>query len=235
MHQRPSVRLTAELNAGLDRSAGGTLDAERVIGGDVAHHVVDPEALLDLDPLAANPLAAALDRLRAIETERWILVLPSPGALGSLRGPAPLNLAALEAGEAVVGASCERALVPYRVGRAVQWRVFRANRPFLPDSPYDADRVLSEAVLRAAASLQHLEVAGGRRPQAGEVGLPPGYSPRQLASAERAAMLLAACEDALSSDGGSRSSYEVSRRAEQLRTVRDAAVAALCAAVTWLR
>jgi hypothetical protein len=234
MHALPSVRLTAHLNALVTSSPATSIDLDEVIDGDVAHHVVDPEDLLDLDPLRANPLDAAVQRLAVLERERWVLTLPKPGALGSLRGPSPLNQAALEAGEAVLACSAGLGLVPFRVGQAVQWRVFGARRPLLPASPYDAERVLSETVLRAASTLRRLDVAAGARPPTASVRLPSGYSSRQLASADRAARLLAACDEALNSDGASISSYEVAVRATELRAVRDAAGAALCAAVTWL-
>ena len=230
-----STRLTTHLNAlsagrlSLDAAVAGT------IADDVAHHVLDPDEVLGLDPLRATPLATAFPLLAATTTSLWILTLPVPGRLGALRGPTALNGAALETGSAVVASNGGVALVPYVVGRAVQWRAFAAERPFAPPSPYDAERVLSETVLSTGRTLSRLDVAGGRRP--GDVGLPlaPGYPPRQRVAADRSARLLLACDVALTEDGTSISSYEIGVRDHELRRLRDAAADGLCSAVSWLR
>jgi len=116
----------------------------------------------------------------------------------------------------------------------VQWRAHRAERPFAPPSSYDAERTLSEAVLQAGATLARLEVAAGSRPRDAGAELAPGYSPRQRVAADRAARLLAACDQALDSDGAARSSYEAELRARELRRLRSAAGDALCAAASWM-
>lgn len=206
-----------------------------IVGSDLAHHVVDPGDLLGLGGVHACTVGDALPRLVAVERELWMLSLPVPGALGGLRGPKELNLAALEQGEAVVAMSAGLALVPYRVGPAVQWRVFVAESPLPAIGPYDAERELGETVLRAAATLQRLDIASGARPTEPELRLPTAYPNRQRVAADRAVRLLVACEAALADDGNSLSSYEADVRARELRAVRDAARTALCAAVTWRR
>jgi hypothetical protein len=235
MESLASVRLTANLNSLI--SGRQTLEqAERaVLGSDVAHHVVDPDGVLGLDPLQASILDAALERLRDIERHGWFLGLPVPGSLAPLRGPAAFNSAALEHGEAVVASSAGVGLVPMRLSQAVQWRVFAAERPLAPASPYDAERALNEVIITAAAALGRLDVAAGRRPDVA-VGplLAPGYSSRQRATAERAARLLAMCDAALGHDGASISAFEADRRAGELRRVRARAGEALGAAVSWL-
>jgi hypothetical protein len=213
--------------------AGGNL-AERIVGADVAHHVVDPDDVLGLDSYGAAPLRDALPRLMTVERERWVLALPAPGALGALRGPVAVNRAALEAGEAVVASAAGLALVPYRVGPAVQWRVYQAERPFLPTSPSDAERELNEAVLAAAATLTRLDVAAGPRPFVASLDLPTPYFGRQAGAADRAATLLAACTLAMRSDGASLSSYEATMRGRELQTVAVAARGVLSATITWL-
>jgi hypothetical protein len=232
----PSLRLTAHLNAVLRFQVGVPEAVAAVVAGDVAHHVVDPENLLDLDPLAATPLADALGVIARHEPEQWLLALPVPGSLAPLRGPAALNLAAVEVGEAVVAAGGTLALVPHAVGRGVQWRVHRAERPFAAPSSYDAERALSETVLSAAATLTRLDVAAGSRP-AGDTGaaLAPGYSPRQRVAADRAARLLAACDTALATDGAALSVHDAQVRARELRRLRHAAADALCAAASWMQ
>ncbi|MCW2811363.1 MAG: hypothetical protein JWP61_1821 [Friedmanniella sp.] len=226
--------MTVNLNAMLNTRLPAERAVAAVLRNDVAHHVVDPDERLSLDPHRGTALDDALSTIAGRERERWVLTLPQPGMLGALRGPVELNRAALEAGEAVVAASAGLALVPYRVGQAVQWRVFDAERPFTPPPPYDAERELSEAVLRAAATLSRLEVGAGRRPKAPTLDLPAAYSPRQQASADRALRLLMACDAALENDGGSISSFEADARSRELRTVRAAASQALCAAATWV-
>jgi hypothetical protein len=236
MESLPSVRMTANLNS-LIMGWQPIEQAERAItGGDVAHHVVDPDGVLGLDPLQAAALNEALEPLRAAEQQGWFLALPVPGALAPLRGPAAFNLAALEQGEAVVASSARLGLVPFRVGAAVQWRVYPAERPFAPTSPYDAERALNEVVIDAAAMLRRLDVAAGSRPRLESAQLlAPGYSSRRRSTAVRASRLLAACDAALADDGASLSSFEADRRSDELRRVRARAGEALGSAVSWPR
>jgi hypothetical protein len=236
MESLPSVRMTANLNS-LIMGRQRIEQAERaIVGADVAHHVVDPDGVLGLDPLQAADLDEALELLRAAEGEGWFLALPVPGALAPLRGPAPFNHAALEQGEAVVASAAGLGLVPLRVGAAVQWRVYAAERPFAPTSPYDAERALNEVVIDAASLLSRLDVATGPRPRMDTAPLlAPGYTTRRHSTAERASRLLAACDAALSDDGASLSSYEAGRRADELRRVRARAGEALGSAVSWPR
>ncbi len=226
--------MTVNLNAMLNTRLPAEHAVAAVLRNDVAHHVVDPDERLSLDPFRATALDDALSTIAERERERWILTLPRPGLLGALRGPAELNQAALEAGEAVVASSAGLALVPYRVGQAVQWRVFDAERPFAPPPTYDAERELSESILRAAETLTRLEVGAGRRPRTATLDLPTAYTPRQQASVDRALRLLLACDTALENDGASISSFEADARSRELRTVRAAASQALCAAATWV-
>ncbi|MDX6322825.1 MAG: hypothetical protein QOF52_2683 [Propionibacteriaceae bacterium] len=228
--------MTIYLNSLLARRVSAEVAAASVVEDDVAHHVLDPDNVLGvLDPVRSTDLGDAMPLLAGVEPEHWILALPRPGVPGSVRGPRELTEAAVDTGEAVLAASSGVALVPYRVGRAVQWRVFRANRPGSPPTRYEAERTLSEAVLSAAQALAQLDVAAGVRPRLTvPAGLAPGYSSRQQATAERAARLLVACDTALLDDGGSISAFEADARARQLRTVRDACIGALCAAVSWI-
>lgn len=236
MHTLPAVRLTAALNTRAGGPAGAVeRQVRNVVGSDVAHHVVDPDDLLGVGNLHAVELAEALPRLTSREADGWVLCLPAPSQLGALRGPRELNVAALDVGAAVIAATAGLALVPYRVGPAVQWRVFPAERPVPPADPYEAERALSEAVLEAAGTLTRLDVAAGTRPDDPQLQLPGSYPNRQRFAADRAIRLLVACEAALSDDGASISSYEAEVRARELRSVRDAARTALCAAVTWQR
>jgi hypothetical protein len=236
MESLPSIRMTANLNS-MIKGQQSLEQAERaIVGEDVAHHVVDPDSALGFDPLGASTLDDALETLLAAETDGWFLALPVPGSLAPLRGPAAFNLAALDQGEAVVASSAGLGLVPTRVGPAVQWRIFPAERPLAPTTPYDAERALNEVVIEAAATLSRLDVASGVRPESPPTEvLAPGYTPRQRATAQRAARLLIACDAALLHDGASISSFEADRRAQELRRVRAKAGEALGSAVSWLR
>jgi hypothetical protein len=230
-----STRMTAQLNSVINQRQRAAAACAAVINDDVAHHVVDSHGLLGLDPVRATELAEAWPAVAAAEPEQWVLALPLPGRLGVLRGPAALNAAALEAGSAVVAGTAGLALVPHPVGRAVQWVVLPAERPFRPPSPHEAERALSEAVISAAAALSRLDVAAGQRPDDDHgFRLAPGYDSRQRAAADRAGRLLVATDLAAADDGGSLSSYEALARSRELRAVRDAAREALSAAASWL-
>jgi len=231
----PSLVMAANLNAVLHRAQHPDAALTAIMGNDVAHHVVDPDDVLDLDPVNATRLDMAFSHLIATEHERWLLVLPVPGALGPLRGPKPLNLAALDVGQAVVAATTGVALIPFRVGRGVQWRVYAGLRPLSPPMPYEAERAFNEAILSAGYALQRLDVATGQRPRQGaEPYLPPGYGARERATVARALRLIIACDEALRTDGRSISSFEVTQRDRELRRVRATAGDVLCATVTWL-
>jgi hypothetical protein len=236
MDPLPSVRMTANLNS-IIRGQQSIEQAERaIVGGDVAHHVLDPDGALGLDPLRASTLDEVLEPLLNAERNVWFLALPVPGSLAPLRGPAAFNLAALEQGEAVVASSAGLGLVPVRVGQAVQWRVFRAEHPLAPSSTYETERALNEVVIDAATTLSQLDIPSGPWPKLPAAApLAPGYSSRQRSTVERAARLLAACDAALLNDGASISVFEADRRAQELRRVRAKAGEALGSAVSWLR
>lgn len=229
----PSVRLAGHLNALIHGQLSVEVAAHAITEPDVAHHVIDRDGRLGLDPLSAHPLETVLPVLRLAERESWVLALPVPGSLGALRGPRALNEAALEAGQAVVGGSAGLGLVPLQVGPAVQWQVFAAERPLSTMTPYEAERALNEVVLEAAATLSRLEIAAGSRPATDRLQLAPGYPSRQLATAEKAARLLAAAEAALTDDGAAISAFEADERSRVLRRLRAAASDALCAAVSF--
>jgi hypothetical protein len=228
-----SLRLASYLNALARARLSVEVAAHSIAEPDAAHHVIDRTELLGLRPDVAHPLEDALEMLRNAEPDGWLLALPRPGAIGALRGPRELNEAALQAGEAVIGTTAGLALVPNRVGPAIQWRLFPAERPFAPPTPYEAERELNETILSAAAALDELGVAAGSRPRRDrQVGLAPGYSDRQAATAERASRLLEVCDAAMRDDGAAISFFEADRRWQVLRRLRAAAGDALCAAIS---
>ena len=73
-----------------------------------AHHVHDPEEVLGLsehDPLSSVPIRMALARISHAPHDSpvfWGLLLPAPGQLAGLRGPARVNHAALDAGAVII-------------------------------------------------------------------------------------------------------------------------------------
>jgi hypothetical protein len=233
-----SVRLTTHLNALLDNRVSVEVAATQIVAHDVAHHVVDPDDLLDVDSSRAITWERALPRCLVIERDRWQLALPRPGVLGCLRGPADFNTAALAAGAAVLASGGQIGLVPFRVGRALQWRVYQAVAPAPVPSPYEAERALREVILEAARTLETLDLAGGAgagwRPPDISVWA-PGYPVLQRNSIAKALGMLAATDLALTDDGGSMSSWEADLRSRELRRVRDAASDSLVSAATWIR
>ncbi|EFT80954.1 hypothetical protein HMPREF9602_00308 [Cutibacterium acnes HL030PA2] len=147
-------RLTCLLN---DLCAGRTTaphaEAE-LLRMAAAHHVHDPDETLGLsehDPLSSVPIRMALARISHVPHDTpvlWGLLLPAPGQLAGLRGPAQVNRAALDAGAVVV---CHQgsttmpagtAWIPHPVGSAMQWTVVRAT-------PYPRRR-------RSVAEIGHL-------------------------------------------------------------------------------
>lgn len=228
-----AVRLVSYLNAAVADPGLCERAPFAVQGGDVAHHVIDTAHLIGLDPWQAEPLAEVFDSLVDHPGRPWLLALPSPGRLAPLRGPEELTRSALAAGVAVVAGGGGLALVPHRVGPAVQWVVLPAERPAALPSAYEAERHLSETILTAARELADLDVAGGTRPKDTAIELAPGFPARQRLAADRAARLWTACSVALDGDGSALSVYEVDRRRQALQTVRDAAGEALVAAVSW--
>lgn len=229
-----AVRLVSYLNAAYLDPTLRERAPFAVQGADLAHHVVDPQGLIGIDPWDAVPLPDAFDELVDQPGRPWLLALPGPGRLAPLHGPPELVRAGLAAGVVVLASGGGLALVPHRVGPALQWEVLPAERPGAVPTAYEAERELSETVLRTAKELTDLDVAGGRRPADSAIELAPGYPSRQRVAADRAARLWIACTVALDGDGASISVYEAERRRAALRSVRDAAAQALIASVSWL-
>lgn len=183
----------------------------------------------------AVSVAYALGRLRALGATGLRLVLPRPGDVSALPGPARFNTAALEAGAAVLAVGADLGLLP--AGRA-QWQSYAVGtlRP-TPRSLRDADRELTSAVRRAAEELAALDVARWDPAAAGLLGGPVGASPLPrtapapahalLAKAQR---LVAVAEVALASDGGALQASAMARRRTALGDLADAARRAIEAA-----
>lgn len=235
-----SVRLATHLNAVRHGLIGVDVAARTVVADQVAHHVVDTDGLLGLDPFGANELASAVSAATMLINSDWMICLPRPGAPAGLSGPG--LAAAIDTGVGVIPVSGGVVMLPVAVGKAIQWSVHAAGRAGpVPDS-YEAERVLSETILLAGHQLAELTVAESllpdrhgrdRRGAGSPVALAPGYPARKRIAADRSLRLLTACDSAMADDTGVVSSFELQTRSRLLRRLRDAAADALAAAVVW--
>lgn len=201
-----------------------------VLDGDVTHVVLGP------DP----GLVATLALLRAAGATAFGAAFPAEGDPVGLGGPADLNAAALEAGEAVVAVGAEAGLVPTRVGPTVEWTAFPARRRQLPDVG-EADRELRGVLAASANTLADLDVARWRPEVADRlmdlrhrphVPAPPGVPARCVDLASRGLQALGIAELGLEDDGGALSASEVHRRRDALTPLARAGRRALVAATS---
>jgi hypothetical protein len=221
----------------------GHLVADLVIDAVIdtdATHVVAGLAELGLggDPGAADGLMTGLGRLRAEGATGFGAAYPVEGDPVGLGGPKDFNTASLEVGEAVVALGTGVGLVPGRVGAAVTWLAFRAERRPLPDVG-EADRMLREALLRTADDLARLDVARWRPEVADRLSnlrhrprlaFPAGVPPRCVELASRGLQALEIVELALADDGGALTSYDADARRRALVPLARAGRRALVAA-----
>lgn len=188
---------------------------------------------LDLEQLA---------ELRRSGVDGVGLALPRPGDLLGLGGPAELNAAAVDAGEAVIGRGV--ALVPRHQGSALWWERYDAAPRQVPDLG-EADRALRAGTLTAADTLARLDVAHWQPQLADEFldlarpdGLtgPVGIPAAAVSLAGRAGRAMRIAELGLADEGGATGSTEMAARRDVLvaleRTARRALVAA-CSADVW--
>ena len=173
------------------------------------------------------------------------VVLPAPGDIRGMPGPAALRAAALEAGECAVLAGPALALVPSAVADGVlRWTVHLVDDvpPLAHPSLADAEHELRSGVRDAADTLAALDVARPRRgvreeiadalrrrPHASWPTGTPGRPLRVLQHADEVeAILLAASGD---DPGGAMSSSAALARNDALRPLATAVRAARVAAV----
>jgi hypothetical protein len=205
-----------------------------------ATHVVAGLATLGLggEKDAAEGLMTGLGRLRAEGAISVGAAYPAEGDPIGLGGPTDFNAAALESGEAVVVLGAAVGLVPTRVGAAVTWQAFRAERRPLPDVG-EADQALREALLHVSGDLARLDVAHWRPEVADRLSnlrrrprltSPPGVPERCVDLASRALQALDIVELALDDDGAALTSYEADARRQALVPLARAGRRALVAA-----
>jgi hypothetical protein len=182
-----SVRLAAWGTAVL----GGQVPVEAAVlavtGDDEPHRVHAGDDRLVLPPSAG--IADVLGGLADLGTPGLRVVLPAPGDVAGLPGPAAFNVGALTAGECVLtepgtaglaaGLSSPLGLVPevthfgsvWEPGAMVEWSVQPVDprRVTVMGSLAEAERELREALITATEALARLDVARWREDAAERV------------------------------------------------------------------
>ncbi len=210
-------------------------------GHEQTDHVLDVLAA-DTHLLEGGSALDLLVRTRATGATYAGLALPVDGDPLGLGGPPDFNVAALEAGQAIVAGAV--GLVPQELGETVQWQVFGAAARQLPDVG-EADRGLRESLIGAAGDLAELDVARWR-PEAADALMnlhhrpaleaPLGTPPRCVDLAARGLQAWAIVDLALADDGGAISAHEVERRRALLQPLGRAArraIVAACSPEVW--
>jgi hypothetical protein len=168
------------------------------------------------------------------------LALPVPGDPVGLGGPAAFNLAAIEAGEAVVAGSV--GLVPHLDARTVVWHAHPVDPVPWVDERETASS-LKVTLLEVTRRLVDLDVAAWQ-PEIPDLllnlrhraplALPPGLDARRVETVERAVLCLDIVGLARAGEGGAVSTYEIERRRQALDDLDRAARRALVGAC-WSR
>lgn len=230
-----ALALAAHLNACRHSPLSPEVAARAVTGSHTAHHVVDPDGLLGLDPLTAGELDRAIAAALVLVDSDWAVALPRPGRLAPLTGPPALTAAALEAGAVVLPVTGGPAWIPHVLGPAIQWQVLTAYAPLLTLTAADADRQLRDVVLHAERRLADLPLAASGRPDEDPAPtLPACYGSRSQQLLARGWLLSHAAEAALADDGDTLHVHAIAARREALARLRDAADEAVAAAVNWV-
>jgi hypothetical protein len=196
------------------------------------------------------PLRRGLAELRVAGMTALRLALPVPGDPLGLTGPPAFNVAAIDAGAAVIAVLGDGAvgLVPAEDRRGssyvgLRWTMVTAA-PDAPDVPMlaEADRGLTLAMREATDALLTVDDVSGWRPEIAEAldalrtasepsdALAPGYPPRAHRVAALAGRLAVVVDLAQGLDGQHLTAEQTRRRADALRlldrAVRRARVAA---------
>jgi hypothetical protein len=230
----------------------GDVDVERAVRaveGEDEPHLVVTEPLHE-----PEELADALVNLRGQDVAGLRPALPVPGDLLGLTGPAEVNRAALEAGEAVVAVLAGGGpQVPVWVpevtsfgpdgdrGHCVTWRGMAGSAAW-PDVPTlgEADRDLRSVMQEVIETLRRLDAApwgpDGRRTaealrgQEHALHLPDACGARADTLSRQALAVLALAETARDDDGGTVSAHAAESRRTALAPLTRAARRALVAA-----
>lgn len=240
-----------------------TADALQAVAGDDEPHRVEPapgftapRVLPVPDPGYLSDLLVLLAAAGEEGPVRVRCVLPTPGDVRGVPGPAGLRAAAVDAGGCVVldglpdGTSV--ALVPEveefgpadDVGVSVAWQAWHADPVAgtpLATSVAEADMAFRLALAEATTDLEALQLSSwrpdataglhGRGRSAGQA-LPPTLGPRSLRLLDRAEKVLAILEVAEADHGGAVTGWEAGRRSASLSGLQRATLAAVAAAVS---
>ena len=222
--------VAAVLATWLDASRAGAVgpdDLADAVRGDDPRHLV--AGLGDAPTLELHELPTALDGPIS-------LALPVPGDPVGLGGPAAFNLAAMDAGQAVVVGAV--GLVPFEDARTIVWTAYPADRvPWVDERETAVE--LRSTLAEVTRRLVDLDVASWQ-PDIPDLlmnlrhwprlPLPPGYDVRRVDTLERALLCLEIVALARSGEGGAVSSYEMDQRRAALgdldRAARRAVVGA---------
>lgn len=241
------------------RGQAAPIAAVRAVSGDDEPHLVE---VADAPPAGLPPdgdLTGLLDSLAGLGVTGLRVVLPRPGDVLGLPGPAGFNRAALEAGECVLteplpdGSSW--GLVPritpfgsqWEPGVLVTWQVrpVRPERVTVVGSLAEAERELREALREATETLAGLDVArwrdgvgervtGLRTTSLPSGALPPTAPQRSAAVLATALRVGAIVELATGDDGAAVSLHEAQARSRALRGLDGVTRRAVAAAVNAL-
>lgn len=215
---------------GPDELLDGVLGHAADEGRDTGHLVVGPDG--------GEPLLLALAAARTHGATGVAAAFPAAGDPQGVRGDRELAAAAVDAGEAVLLLGADRALVPHRVGRVVEWSSYPTGRRPPPDVG-EADRALRAALLVGARELAALDVVSWRPEIADELhdlrtgrvlSAPPGVPARCVEVAGRALHLEAVVTLALADESAALSVTEGAARRAALLPLERAARHALTAA-----
>lgn len=248
-HDAPTAALVGWTTAWLAGAASHD-DAVAVIQGPTLHGVVG----LPGEP-GETTLGWALGRLRVAGVTGLRMVLPVPGDIVGLPGPATLRAAALSAGQAAVCLGADLALVPLTERHespfdgtvtTVRWTCHAAEAlpPYTEPTAAEAEYALRAAVREAVSALAELDVARWRPELAGPLqelreaartgrharDLPPGYSGRASGLLVLADSVGTVVQMAAEDEGSAVTSAEMRSRTEALRELGHAARRARVAA-----
>lgn len=243
---RRAGTLTAFGNAVLLGLGGPDEAIEAVTGADALHRVVG----LPGEPGPVS-LALALGVLRGLGVQGLRLVLPEPGDVVGMPGPATVSAEAVRCGSAVltVGPPSVPALAllptaePSDRGDVVRWDAVTVEFALAPHglpTLSEAERSLAESMRETTAALDVLDVAKGRGDVAGSLArlerevrtlpLPASMVPRAQRTVVAASRLLGILTVAADSESAAVTAAEAQRRSEVIRPLRLVARHALCAA-----
>ncbi|MGJ6981139.1 hypothetical protein ACSDQ9_11530 [Aestuariimicrobium soli] len=240
-----TLRLVVALNTVAAGVATLPAAEHALLAGGLVMHATDPDEALGLGD-GAHTLRVALTRaVRAGSTDAggrppaWAVALPRHGRAGGLRGPRELTARALELGAPVAlphtgGAAWLGLPLGHPEPEAVQWRVWRADRPVIEATPSEAARSFTAALADAAEALTDLGVTGGTRPDSTlSVRLGPAYPSSSQVLLDRALVVHAACVTALDQPETVLHSHGVLTRERVLAPLVDTCLEAVQAACSW--